>query len=415
MTTPAAVPSFPTGEDDRLLDFGAGARLDSGGFGWLDPRGGVDGSHPVQTYITARMTYVYSLAHLRGRAGAAELADHGVAALTGLLADERFGGWYAADPGPDAGQDDSGSALDKRAYETAFVLLAAAAATAAGRPGAPELLARAIAVVEEHFWREDDGLAVEEWDRPWRELEAYRGANANMHLVEAFLATADVTGNDVWRQRALRIAESLIHGHARAHQWRLPEHYDPQWAVVLDYNRDEPAHPFRPYGATVGHWLEWARLLGHLHLGLTQPPAWLLADARSLFDAAIADGWAVDGTDGTAGTDGFVYTVDFDGAPVVTARMHWVLAEGIGAAAVLGEITGDPLFATWLETFWRYAQDHLIDREQGSWHHELDEQNRPSAGTWSGKPDVYHAYQAVLLTEGPVATSLIAAATGRRR
>ncbi|GAA2018610.1 AGE family epimerase/isomerase [Nakamurella flavida] len=381
--------------------------MPSGGFGWLDERGGVDDGHPVQTWITARMTYVYSLAHLRGRPDAAALADHGVAALTGLLADGRFGGWYAADPGPDTTDTTGDGARDKRAYETAFVLLAASAATAAGRPGAAELLDQAIAVIEGHFWREDDGLAVEVWDRPWQELEAYRGANANMHLVEACLAAADVTGNDVWRHRALRIAESLIHGHARAHQWRLPEHYDPQWNVLLDYNRDEPAHPFRPYGATVGHWLEWARLLGHLHLGLQDPPAWLLADARSLFDASIADGWAVDGA------DGFVYTVDFAGVPVVGTRMHWVLAEGIGVAAVLGQITGDELYATWLDTFWRYAQDHLLDRELGSWHHELDEQNRPSSRTWQGKPDIYHAYQAVLLSEGPAATSLIAAATGR--
>jgi mannose/cellobiose epimerase-like protein (N-acyl-D-glucosamine 2-epimerase family) len=34
----------------------------------------------------------------------------------------------------------------------------------------------------------------------------------------------------------------------------------------------------------------------------------------------------------------------------------------------------------------------------GSWHHELDPDNRPASAIWPGKPDVYHAYQAVLLT-----------------
>ena len=29
---------------------------------------------------------------------------------------------------------------------------------------------------------------------------------------------------------------------------------------LLDYNRDQPAHPFRPYGVTPGHGLEWSRL-----------------------------------------------------------------------------------------------------------------------------------------------------------
>ncbi|WP_344931743.1 AGE family epimerase/isomerase [Saccharopolyspora gregorii] len=38
-----------------------------------------------------------------------------------------------------------------------------------------------------------------------------------------------------------------------------------------------------------------------------------------------------------------------------------------------------------------------MDRELGSWRHELDEHNRPAATVWEGKPDLYHAYQATLL------------------
>ena len=213
----------------------------------------------------------------------------------------------------------------------------------------PSCWRRPSAVIETRFWREEDGLSVDVLNEQWTELEPYRGANANMHLVEAFLVTADVTGETIWRTRALSIAERLIHGHARAHEWRLPEHYDEQWQPLLEYNRDLPAHPFRPFGSTVGHWMEWARLLGQLHQALEQPPAWLLDDAAALFDAAVAQGWAVDGA------DGFVYTVDFAGRPVVTARMHWVVAEAIGAAAMLSAITGEPRYGEWLGTWWRYA------------------------------------------------------------
>ena len=35
--------------------------------------------------------------------------------------------------------------------------------------------------------------------------------------------------------------------------------------------------------------------------------------------------------------------------------------------------------------------------------------NRPAAGTWAGKPDVYHAYQATLFPRLPVAPTLGAA------
>jgi mannose/cellobiose epimerase-like protein (N-acyl-D-glucosamine 2-epimerase family) len=52
----------------------------------------------------------------------------------------------------------------------------------------------------------------------------------------------------------------------------------------------------------------------------------------------------------------------------------------------------------------------FLDREQGSWRHELDPELRPGSGTWSGKPDVYHAIQATLLPRLPLAPTLAVAA-----
>ena len=40
-----------------------------------------------------------------------------------------------------------------------------------------------------------------------------------------------------------------------------PSTSPPTGTVLPDYNRDEPLHPFRPYGATFGHSLEWSRFL----------------------------------------------------------------------------------------------------------------------------------------------------------
>ena len=56
----------------------------------------------------------------------------------------------------------------------------------------------------------------ESFARDWSQEEAYRGANSNMHSTEAFLALADVTGDARWLDRALRIVERVIHGHAAA-------------------------------------------------------------------------------------------------------------------------------------------------------------------------------------------------------
>lgn len=211
-------------------------------------------------------------------------------------------------------------------------------------------------------------MAVEEWDRAFTTLDGYRGVNANMHTVEAYLAAADVTEDRRWLDRAVRILERVVHGWAREWSWRLPEHFDATWTAVPDYNRDRPADPFRPFGATIGHWFEWARLTLHARAALTalgdEPAAWMLDDPQGLFDAGVREGWCVDGS------PGFVYTVDFEGRPVVRERMHWVAAEAIGAAAALHHATGDTAYDRWYRTWWDYVDTEVIDRAGGSWWHE---------------------------------------------
>jgi mannose/cellobiose epimerase-like protein (N-acyl-D-glucosamine 2-epimerase family) len=385
-------------ECDRLLGFGRAARNPAGGFAWLDSNGRPELDRPQQLWITARMTHVYSLGHLLGRPGSAVLVDHGVTALRGRLRDARHQGWYGEVTA------DGPVTREKTAYEHAFVVIAAVSATAADRPGGKELLDEALDVLLTWFWADDAGMLVEQWDEPFDALDGYRGANANMHGVEALLAAADVTGDASLRDRARRILTRVVHELAPAHGWRIPEHFDDSWTPRLDYHRDQPAHPFRPYGATVGHWLEWARLALHLRAALgDDADCWLLDDARSLFDQAVRDGWAADGS------PGFVYTVDWDGRPVVRERMHWVAAEAVAAAATLYAATGETRYADRYELFWDHVAEHFLDRRLGSWHHELSPELRPSRLTWSGKPDLYHAVQATLVPRLPLAPTLAVA------
>ncbi|MEU2939514.1 AGE family epimerase/isomerase [Nocardiopsis alba] len=403
-------------QERSLVRFAAGSVVPDG-FGHLDARGGVESGRPTATWITARMTHVFSLAHLRGDADAAALADHGVAALTGPLRDAEAGGWF--DEVPEGGaasvRERSGTLPGKAAYPHSFVVLAAASAAHAGRPGARELLDEALGVIEEYFWEPSADCVRESWDADWTTTESYRGANSAMHCVEAFLAAADVTGDTRWVRRAAAIAERLIHGVAAAHDWRLPEHFTPGWEPLPDYNRDRPDHPFRPFGSTTGHLLEWARLLVHLEKALERAgepvPGWALTDAELLFDNAVRRGWATDGT------DGFVYTLDWEDRPVVRQRMHWVIAEAAMTAWTLGQRTGKASYSEHLERWWAYADRFHVDREHGGWRHELDPDGSPAASVWAGKPDVYHPYQAVLLPQIGLSTSIAAAlpADGRNR
>ncbi|MCY9786920.1 AGE family epimerase/isomerase [Nocardiopsis sp. EMB25] len=409
-------PDWLRTEERRLYSFAAGA-VAADGFGWLDARGRVEPDRPTATWITARMTHVFSLASLRGEEDAGRLADHGVSALAGPLRDSVWGGWFEEAPTEQALwershavggiEDRAPGGLRKSAYTHAFVVLAASSAVLAGRPGARDLLDEALRVVDTRFWEESAGAVRESWDRGWTETEDYRGANSNMHCVEAFLAAADATGDHGWTRRALAIAERLVHGVAAEYAWRLPEHFTADWRALPDHNRDRPDDPFRPFGSTTGHLLEWARLLVHLEASLRQAgdpvPPWLHEDAVRLFDHAVRRGWSADGE------DGFVYTLDWADTPVVRERMHWVVAEATMAAWALGARTGDDAYARHYDRWWVYADRHHLDREHGSWHHELDPAGRPSGAVWPGKPDVYHAYQAALLPQVGLAGSLAAA------
>jgi len=384
-------------EGQRLLAFYRQSRHPECGFAALDDDGRLPEDARPDTLITARMTHCFALAAMRGEPGAAPLVAHGVAALKGPLRDDTHGGWYGELP-------QAGAEQTKQAYIHAFVALAAASAHQAGIEGADDLLDDIVDVIETRFWSEEEGRMREGFSCDWSEDEAYRGGNSNMHSTETFLQLADVLDEPKWRQRALSIVEKIIHAHARPNDYRVVEHFDSEWNEWRDYNQDTPGDQFRPYGATPGHAFEWARLMLHLEGGLLRhgetAPGWLLEDAQGLFHSAIELGWNVDGE------PGLIYTHDWENRPVVHGRMHWTLAEAAATASALLKRTGDATYETWYRRLWDYIDQYLIDRERGSWWQELDRHNRPSNEVWSGKPDLYHAYQATLLPRLPLSPTL---------
>lgn len=405
-------------ELDGIVEFAKASKVPVG-FGYLESDGTVDLERPVELWITCRMTHVFALAHLLGYKGAKELADHGINALRKYFQDPVYGGWYSAIASTPA-QDGNGIPVDdsKAAYAHAFVLLAANSGLAADCQGAGELLSAAIECQDENWFEKQYGRVCESWDRAFTRTEDYRGINANMHTVEAYLATSDLTDNRELLDRAVGILR-FVSEQSSAHDWRIPEHFDSQWNVLPDYNRDQPAHPFRPFGVTPGHGLEWSRLMLQARGSLIErgdtPEDWMLETARALFNQGVQDSWDVDGA------PGFVYTTDFAGNVVVRQRMHWVLAEAIGAATVMDKVLtqideGDlelPGLRKQIETWWGYAKEHLIE-QPGHWVHELDDKNRPAAITWPGKPDAYHVVQMLLLPRLPVAPAFAAALRGMK-
>ena len=384
-------------EERRLLDFGAAAVRPDGAAAWLDAGGRPDPDHPAHTYLTARLAHVYFLAALRGVPGAYPRASALLGGLDTVLRDSRHGGWLNVAGGSDADED----AVGKQCYAHAFVVLAGATATAAQHPDGPRLLAEALAVTHERFFEPAVGLFADTTSRDFTRTDPYRGLNANMHMVEALLAATDATGDPTWAAEAAAVCAFTV-DQAEAHGWRIPEHYDTRWQPLPEYNADEPADQFKPYGATIGHAFEWSRLLVQA-AGVADDPARFLDAARRLAGRAAEDGWA------RAGHPGFSYTTDWSGHPVVDDRLHWVPAEAVGAAAALWWATGEEQYRAWYRTWWDHIAVAFVDREQGSWHHQLDATNQVSHTIWDGKPDVYHAYQCVLLSLLPPAPSVAGA------
>jgi len=374
-----------------LIDFALRAVAPEGGFGWLDDDGVIDRTHGRDLWINGRMTHVLALGerHL-GRADCAPAVEHGLDALANIFHDDEHGGWFNA-------VDWTGQMTTpgKGAYAHAFVILASSSALSAGHSSALPLLRDALDVSTKYFWDDAHQMIVDDWDTDFTKLDDYRGVNSNMHTVEAYLAAAEAleTVGDgetaaLLRGRALAICNRVIKA-SQANGWRMPEHFDVDWHPILDYNRANPADQFRPYGATIGHGFEWARLCLQVQAATPDHPAWLADGAVALYTQSLADGWDVDGA------PGFVYTIDWDGTPVVHERMHWVVCEAIGAAVALRK-AGLRDTEAQEDAWWAYANKYLIDHERGSWHHELDRHNNPSETVWQGKPDVYHAIQATL-------------------
>jgi mannose/cellobiose epimerase-like protein (N-acyl-D-glucosamine 2-epimerase family) len=389
-----------------LMFAGQSANHSLHGFGRLQLDGTAPDSLGLETWINARMAYCFALEVLGGNEDARPNAELGCLVLSTTLKDVVHGGWVEA-----VGENEIANS-NKAGYAHAFVLLAASALNAAAIEGSAELLGDAKRIIDKMFWCKNDKACKESFNLDWSIEENYRGANSNMHMVEAFLACFDQTGEQVWLERALLITNLLLNVVARENNWRLPEHFDSNWLPMMDYNIQDKSHPFRPYGGTVGHWFEWARLAVELKWALERSsgaaPDWLKEVAVALFSQAIQDGWEVDGN------PGFCYTVDWDGNPVVTLRMSWVICEAISASHVLALELEKEYYEKWADTFWSYALQYFPDPEFGHWHSELDNENRPSNVVWADKPDVYHLYQALEFSKQKKAVSLISA-TGKKK
>ncbi|HET7299288.1 MAG TPA: AGE family epimerase/isomerase [Oleiagrimonas sp.] len=266
-------------------------------------------------------------------------------------------------------------------YGLAFVMVAYANAHRAGIDETAVWMAETWNLLEKHFWDADAGLYRDEADAEWH-FTSYRGQNANMHMCEAMLSAFDASGERRYLDRALLLADHMTRRQAAKADGLVWEHYDTDWNIDWDYNKDNPKHLFRPWGFQPGHQTEWAKLL--MILSRHVEADWLLPTARHLFDTAVARAW-----DDQHG--GLCYGFAPDGTICDGDKYYWVQAESLAAASLLAERTGDDGYWQWYERLWRYAWEHFVDHEYGAWYRILTRDNRKYSDEKSpaGKTD-YH-------------------------
>jgi mannose/cellobiose epimerase-like protein (N-acyl-D-glucosamine 2-epimerase family) len=373
----------------------AGSRT---GFRALDRSGKpLNSGHEIfQLHDVTRMVHCCCLLRQLGLPGLDAAIDQGMDFIWNAHRDVVHGGyfWSVTDDGP---ADDR-----KLAYGQAFVLLAASSALRVEHSRATTLLSDVAQIIDARFWEAEFGAVRDEYSSDWSQLADYRGQNANMHMCEALMAAHHATGDRLFLERAVAIAERIINRTARECGWRVAEHFDSDWQLDRDYEGDPI---FQPAGTTPGHALEWSRLLLQLWDLDGSRAGWMPHAASALFHNAMRTGW-----DNEFG--GIRYTLDWDDKPLRPIRLWWPNAEAIGAAAQLHRVLADREALAWYEKIWNFVAWRFVDREHGGWFAEIDAKGTPREDIFRGKPDLYHAFQACLISLLPAGIHLTSDLTG---
>lgn len=381
------------------------------GFAHLTVTGEADHSRPADLAVTARMLYVFSLGTLMGLPGSRRYADHAVKCLCKYYEDPENGGMWRSiklEPNEEGkGVPWDAHGREKSQFHQAFLILGAAAATVADRPGAHELLLTALHEQERH-WLQPNGLVADQFDEAWGRSTSVHSLGTLLHTVEAYLAAAEATTDPVWIERA-EVMMSFVNDQAKSHDWRAPEYFGPEWKVWTG-SLEQITDGRRHYeGIVVGHQMQAARLALHVRAALRSmgrpQPSYLLEMGQEMFERARVDAWRRH-----EGHAGFATTVTaVDGIPLDTDHMQWVVCEGICTTVALrrallddGGHAGDVehyehCYRSWLD----YANDYLIT-QPGRWRRALSQTNEVLSEETASRWDVYHALQTMLLPRVPL-------------
>ncbi len=306
---------------------------------------------PKRMRTMARQIYAFAVASERGWSGPAErIIAHGIDFIAEKGRSDR-GGWVRV-------LEVDGSVADpvEDAYDHACVLLALAHAKKCGNPRAGDLGAETFDFLDAHL--EDERLTG---FLETASGEGLRRSNPHMHLLEAFLAWYDATGERVHLRRASRIIDLFRSRFFDADTWTLGEYFADDWSPAPgpEGQRTEPGHHF-----------EWASLL--VDFAAKTGQADLVQFARKLYASAVASG--------LNRATGLAYgAVSRHGIPLDPVSRSWPQAEVIKAAIALDSATGPDLKPEIEARVGRLFRWHIDPAPTGLWIDRIDENGRSLA------------------------------------
>ncbi|CAN7368751.1 mannose-1-phosphate guanylyltransferase/mannose-6-phosphate isomerase [Mesorhizobium caraganae] len=306
---------------------------------------------PKRMRTTARQIYAFAVAKARGWDGPADrLIAHGIAFMAGKGRTDR-GGWVRT-----LNVDGSVADATEDAYDHSCVLLALAHAHMCGNPEALRLGQETFVFLDAHL--EDARMTgfLETSDG-----EGERRSNPHMHLLEAFLAWYEATGDRTYLRRAARIIDLFRSHFFDAESWTLGEFFDAGW---------KPAAGEKGTWTEPGHHFEWASLLTDFAARSGQSE--LSNFARKLYASAIANG--------LNRATGLAYgAVSRQGLPLDLVSRSWPQAEAIKAAIALDGSGGPDLKPEIEARVGRLFRWHVDPAPLGLWIDRIDERGRSLA------------------------------------
>lgn len=366
---------------DVLLPFWAETGFDSirGAFvEKFEPGGRPSEEDYTRVRVQARQIYVFSHAAVAG------FSDVGLARAECAFAflerhawDSTEGGWFQR-------LRRNGPPLDrtKDSYDHAFMLLALAWLYRAG--GDSQVLERARqtidfldAALEQSRDGAFDGYA-EQQVAPGGELPLPRRQNPHMHLMEAFVALYEVTGDSFWRDHAARILDLF-----RRHLFRdgqVVEFFDRDWREI-SHEGQQLREP--------GHFFEWTWLL-HRYATLTGDDS-VEPAMRQLHDWAWLHGVDREG----AAPWGVFEVCDPEGRVLAGgSKRLWPQCEAVKSALAIHERFGDDEALAQAKLLLGGLFLNFASLQRPDWREQTD---RDGALIRAGMPasSLYHLYLAV--------------------